>query len=283
MQGFGREVELSDGDFRRFAGLVYAASGIHLTPQKKELLRARLRKRLRALGLDSYREYFGVVTAEGADGELKALLDVVSTNKTEFFREAKHFDHLRDVVVPQWLTSPEAAQGPLRVWSAACSSGEEVYTLAMVLNEALGDQADFKILGTDISTQMLERATAGLYELRHVEGIPPLLRSKYFSPADGARARHAQFWRVGAQLRARVQFGRLNLNEGTLPFQRPLDVIFCRNVMSSFDRTTQESLVARMAAVMKPTGWLYTGLSESLLAIRHNLKTVAPSIYRKVP
>jgi chemotaxis protein methyltransferase CheR len=282
MQLLGAEVDLSDGDFRRFAGLVYAASGIHLTDQKKELLRARLRKRLRALKLDSFKEYFGVVTAHGADGELKALLDAVSTNKTEFFREAKHFEHLRDTVVPEWLASGEAAKGPLRIWSAASSSGEEIYTLAMVLNEALeGGKGDFKILGTDISTRMLDKAVAGVYESRHVAAIPDHLRQKYFEPVDGTGIRDTTLWSVNDALRAPTGFGRLNLNEGSLPFSRPLDIVFCRNVMIYFDRPTQEALIAKITSVLKPGGWLYTGLSESLLAIRHELKTVAPSIYRK--
>jgi chemotaxis protein methyltransferase CheR len=282
MQLLGAEVELSDGDFRRFAGLVYAASGIHLTDQKKELLRARLRKRLRALKLDSFKEYFGVVTAHGAEGELKALLDAVSTNKTEFFREAKHFEHLRDTVVPEWLASGEPAKGPLRIWSAASSSGEEIYTLAMVLHEALeGGKGDFKILGTDISTRMLDKAVAGVYESRHIAAIPGHLRQKYFLPVDGQGVRDATLWSAGEALRAKTAFGRLNLNEGSLPFDRPLDVVFCRNVMIYFDRPTQEALIAKITSVLKPGGWLYTGLSESLLAIRHDLKTVAPSIYRK--
>ncbi len=276
------DTELSDGDFRRFAGLVYAASGIHLTDQKKELLRARLRKRLRALGLSSYRKYFNVVTAEGADGELKALLDVVSTNKTEFFREAKHFDHLRDVVVPAWLARPESKSEPLRIWSAASSSGEEIYTLAMVLNEAMGTRGDFKILGTDISTKMLDRAVAGIYETRHVEAIPMALRQKYFEPDAGTRVRDALVWRALPSIREKVSFGRLNLNEGALPFTKALDVVFCRNVMIYFDRPTQETLVDKISQVLKPEGWLYTGLSESLLAIKHSLKTMAPSIYQKV-
>lgn len=277
------DIELSDGDFRRFAGLVYAASGIHLTEQKKELLRARVRKRLRALDLHSFKDYFMVVTAQGAEGELKALLDVVSTNKTEFFREAKHFDHLRDTVLPQWLASGAAANGPLRVWSAASSSGEEIYTLAMVLMEGLEGRADFKILGTDISTRMLEKAVAGVYESRHVEAIAPSLRNKYLRPLGEGGARGAEAWTVGPELRSKVAFGRLNLNEGPLPFQSPLDVVFCRNVMIYFDRPTQEALVEKITGVLKPGAWLYTGMSESLLAVRHSLKTMAPSIYRKAP
>jgi chemotaxis protein methyltransferase CheR len=272
--------ELNDVDFRRFAGLVYASSGIHLTERKRELLRARLRKRLRALGLTSYKEYFNVVTADGAGGELKALLDVVSTNKTEFFREAKHFEHLRDVVVPEWLASGGPAQGPLRVWSAASSSGEEIYTLAMVLNEALEGRADFRVLGTDISTRMLDKAVAGVYEGRHVEAVPPSYRQKYLEPLD-AEDGEPRCWSVGPLLRGKVAFGRLNLNEGGLPFHNPLDVVFCRNVMIYFDRPTQERLVEKVSGALKPGGWLYTGLSESLLAIKHTLRTAAPSIYRK--
>jgi chemotaxis protein methyltransferase CheR len=275
---FETELELGDGDFRRFAGLVYAASGIHLTDQKKELLKSRVRKRLRALDLHSYKDYFNIVTAEGAEGELKALLDVVSTNKTEFFREARHFDHLRDVTVPEWLKAGGSAkQGPLRVWCAASSSGEEPYTLAMVLNEALEGKADFRVLGTDISTRMLDKAVEGVYEARHTAGIPAAWLQKYFEPREGPA------WAVGAELRGKVSFGRLNLNGDPFPFRQPLDAIFCRNVMIYFDRETQEQLVAKMSGALKPGGWLYTGLSESLLAVKHSLKTMAPSVYRKAP
>lgn len=272
-----QEIELSDGDFRRFAGLVYAASGIHLTEQKKELLRARLRKRLRALGLQSFHDYFGVVTAEGAEGELKALLDVVSTNKTEFFREASQFTHLCGPALEAWRQGGGPARGPLRVWSAASSSGEECYSLGMVLSEALRGGEDFKILGTDISTRMLDRALAGRYEERHVMAVPSNYREKYLQ-APGAPG---EDWQVGPQLRARTAFGRVNLNEGALPFSRDMDIIFCRNVMIYFDRPTQEALVAKLSAALAPGGWLYTGLSESLLAIRHGLRTMAPSIYQK--
>ena len=269
------ELELGDGDFRRFAGLVYASSGIHLTEQKRELLKARLRKRLRALGLGSYRDYFNLVTADGPEGELRALLDVVSTNKTEFFRESKHFDHLAEVVIPDWLARGGARQGPFRIWSAASSTGEEVWTLAMTVMEALNGQADFKVLGTDISTRVLEKALGGVYEDRHIEAIPEERRRRYFVPlGDG-------HWQVGDALRAKASFGRLNLNDSALPFHNPFDAVFCRNVMIYFDRPTQEALVERIHGALTPGGWLYTGLSESLLAVKHSFKTVAPSVYRK--
>ena len=269
------ELELGDGDFRRFAGLVYASSGIHLTEQKRELLKARLRKRLRALGLSSYRDYFNLVTADGPEGELRALLDVVSTNKTEFYREAKHFEHLASVVVPDWLARGGPKQGPFRLWCAASSTGEEVWTLAMTLLEALNGQADFKLLGTDISTRVLEKALAGVYEERHVAAIPPEQRQRYFVPLDDGN------WQVGSALRSKASFARLNLNEAALPFKNPLDAVFCRNVMIYFDKPTQEALVERIHGALGPGGWLYTGLSESLLAVKHSFKTLAPSVYRK--
>ncbi len=276
------DIELSDGDFRRFASLVYESSGINLTEQKKDLLRARLRKRLRALKLNSFKDYFQLVSAKGAEGERKALLDVVSTNKTHFFREARHFDHLREVAVPDWLTSPESQKGPLRIWSAACSSGEEVYTLAMVLQEAFQDRGDFKILGTDISTQMLGRATSGIYEARHVEEVPQKYLGKHFHALETKGERDQVCYGVDSRLASKCAFGRLNLIDQSFPFHSPLDIVFCRNVMIYFDRPTQEALLARIYEVLRPGGWLYTGLSESLLAVRHSFKTVGPSVYRKM-
>jgi chemotaxis protein methyltransferase CheR len=280
----GGEPELGEADFRRFADLVYAASGIHLTDPKRDLLRARLRKRLKALGIGSFKEYFNVVSAQGAEDELAALLDAVSTNKTEFFREAQHFDHLAQVVVPEFLASAAAGRGePLRVWSAACSSGEEVYSLAMTLDEALGGRAGFKVLGTDISIRMLSRASAGAYEDRLAAAIPSALRQRYFEAVDTGRPRDAGAWVATARIRDRVTFGRLNLNVDAFAFQNPLDAVFCRNAMIYFDRPTQEALVAKISATLKPGGWLYTGLAESLIGIRHDLAPGGPSVYRKRP
>ena len=271
------DLTLSDGDFRRLANLVHEASGIHLAAPKRELLKARVGRRMSALGLRAYADYLKLVSAQGSDGELRALLDAVSTNKTEFFREASHFDHLASVVVPQWLAA--GADGPLRVWSAACSSGEEAYTLAMVLDGCLEGSGDFKVLGTDISTRMLDKALAGTYDEAKVAGIPADLRRKYMRSVDPGQGGPA--WLVGDLLRARTSFGRLNLNLGALPFDHPLDVVFCRNVMIYFDPPTQEALVAKISGALKPGGWLYTGLSESLLTVKHRLKSVAPSVYRK--
>lgn len=274
-----RDAELGDGDFHRFAGLVHEASGIHLTEPKRDLLRARLRKRLRALGLTGFREYYDLVTAQGSGGELTALLDAVSTNKTEFFREAKHFEHLVQTALPAFLASPAAKRGePMRVWSAACSSGEEVYTLAMALAEALEGKADFKVLGTDLSTRMLDRAVAGVYEARQMEAVPTALRHKYFLPMAAERP---AAWTAAPRLRSKVSFGRLNLNTEAFGFRNPLDVVFCRNAMIYFDRPTQEALVTKIASTLAPDGWLYTGLAESLIGIRHELKPEGASVYRK--
>jgi chemotaxis protein methyltransferase CheR len=271
------EAELSDADFRRFSGLVYTASGIHLTEQKRELLRARLRKRLRALKLANYRDYFNVVTADGAEGELKALLDVVSTNKTEFFREARLLEHLRDKSAPGWLASASPSS-VFRIWSAACSSGEEAWSLAMVMQEAFKERGEFKILGSDISTRMLDKALGGLYESRHVSSIPSAYFEQHMEPSwvEGQEA-----WRIKDSLRSKVAFARVNLNDASLPFENPMDVVFCRNVMIYFDKGTQEALVGRIHSLLRPGGWFYIGLSESLLSIRHQFETIAPSIYRK--
>lgn len=269
------ERDLSDGDFSRFATLIHEACGIALTEQKRELLKARLRKRLRATGEPGYQAYYRRVSEDSSGLELKELLDAITTNKTEFFRESRHFDHLRDTVIPAWLAARAGGDKPFRVWSAACSSGEEVYTLAMTLDQALAGKAPFKVLGTDISGRVLARASEGVYEPRHLESVPEKLIETYFTPAPGGR------WAVGPALRQRVAFGRVNLTQPPWPMREPFDVIFCRNVMIYFNRVTQEKLVDDLTGLLKPGGYLYTGLSESLLAIKHALKTAGPSIYVK--
>ena len=265
--------DLSPLDFTRLSQLVFESSGIYLKPDKAELLRSRLAKRLRALGLTSFKDYWEVLKADPGS-ELPRMLDQVCTNKTEFFREERHFQHLAQVALPQFRGGR-----PLRLWSAACSSGEEAYTLAMVLSEQLGEGADFKIVASDLSEKVLALALAGVYAERSCEGIPAALKHRYFEPLGPRTDRR---WRAKDSLRARVSFARFNLvREDLKPGAvRPFDAIFCRNVMIYFDRPTQEAVVQRLASLLVPGGWLYTGLSESLIGIRHSLQPMGPSIYR---
>jgi chemotaxis protein methyltransferase CheR len=272
--------DLHPREFEKLADLIFRSSGIHLKPEKNELLRARLSKRLRALNLGSFAEYWNFLKDDEGD-ELRRMLDQVTTNKTEFFREAAHFDHLCSTALPLMLPT---AEGP-RIWSAACSSGEEPYTLAMVLSEkleALGRPTNFKIVATDLSERILQRAIDGVYSEEASSPIPTTWRQKYFE-ASGPRSSQRR-WRVKDELRSKVSFARFNLVHDPLPVGviKPFDAIFCRNVMIYFDRPTQEAVIQRLSQLLKPKGWLYSGLSESLIGIRHGLKTLGASVYRKV-
>ena len=266
-------------EFQTFAALIHQKSGISLGELKFELLRARLGKRLRALKLQSFKDYQAVLNADSSGLELERLVDVVTTNKTEFFREAKHYDHLVGELLPAFLASAAAKKGqPLRIWSAACSSGEEPYSLSMVLHEALAGRADFKVLATDISSRVLHRAMEGRYDSDRIQGVPTALRERYF---DTEKLEGEKTYRVKPLLRDTVHFSRFNLNDASqYVFENSFDAILCRNVMIYFDRPTQEAVVGRLSRHLAPGGCLYTGFSESLIGIRHPLKAVGASVYR---
>ncbi len=265
-------------DFERLAKLVYDQSGIRLEVQKLELLQARLRKRLKALSMDSFKEYYTFVTEDLTGMEMVKMLDCVTTNKTEFFREHQHFEHLIKNAIPALQKNHKGDGEPLRFWSAACSTGEEVYSLAMTALEVTQGRPRVKILGTDLSTKVLAKAMTGQYEAEKIEGVPEAWLSRYFKTAGEPGKK---VYRVGHQLKEVVRFSRLNLNGEVYPFQSRFDVIFCRNVMIYFDLAVQQKLVDRLSACLKPGGYLYTGHSESLLRVKHNLKGVASSVYVK--
>lgn len=273
-------MELKPAEFQRFSQMVRRHSGIHLGLVKKELLRARLAKRMRALCLTSFKDYYELVSSDGTGEELARMLDVVTTNKTEFFREDRHFVLLVQKLLPELLQ--EAARRTdktLRLWSAACSSGEEAYTLAMcALEAAAGMDVRVKILATDISSRMVRRGTDGVYERERVQGVPVTLLRKYFEEWGTQEERT---YRAGEALRGVVEFHRFNLNAGPYPFGNPFDVIFCRNVMIYFEQETQQALVDRMTGALRKGGYFFTGLAESLLSIQHPFKSVSASVYRQ--
>jgi|SRR5579871_1233692 len=276
----GQVMELRPADFRRFSEMVHRESGIQLGTVKTELLRARLAKRMRALFLTSFREYYQLVLSDGTGEEMARMLDVVTTNKTEFFREDKHFILLSQRFLPALLQeAAQRADKTLRIWCAACSSGEEAYTLAMCALEAVKDtDTKVKILATDLSSRMLHRAVTGVYEKEKIQGVPSVLLQKYF---EGEGKAPDRVYRAGSALREIIHFHRFNLNGGDFPFRNPFDVIFCRNVMIYFDQATQQELVCRMAGALRKGGYFFTGLAESLLAIKHPLKSIAASVYIK--
>lgn len=273
---------LTETEFSKLADLVYRHCGINLHDGKRDLVRARLAKQTRAGGFDSSREYLDQVTADPSGEEFTGLIDALSTNLTSFFRERNHFDYLERTLLPRLMADKKRhGQQRLRAWSAGCSSGEEPYSLAMVLLEAThgGLQAgwDTKLLASDISTRVLAHAQMGSYDKKRIEGIPQPLRGKYMTT-------HREDGRVSGEmspeLRSIISFRHLNLMQ-TWPFAGPFDFIFCRNVMIYFDKSTQQKLVGRFYDVLSPGGTLFTGHSESLTGIKHGFKYVEPTIYVK--
>jgi chemotaxis protein methyltransferase CheR len=277
----GSAERLADEDYEFLRQLVYERSRIHLGPDKRILVTSRLAKRLRHHGLNNYHDYCDLLRSAQGPEELQYLIDRISTNHTHFFREIKHFDFLREVVIPKWREESQH-RGPFLIWSAASSTGEEAYSLAIHLAEhfAPAESGRWQIAGTDISTRVLEVAQRGVYEASKLEGINPELLRRHFQRGLNQWAGH---FRVKDDLRQRVSFQHLNLLDGAYPFERPFDLILCRNVMIYFDRPTQETLVRQLAAKLVPGGHLLVGHSESLSGVKHTLKLVRPAIYLKTP
>jgi chemotaxis protein methyltransferase CheR len=269
------DLELSPAEFEQVRELVYRISRIDLHAGKEGLVKTRLLRRLRELGLGDMRTYLRLVEADATGAEVAALVDVLTTNKTSFFREAQHFDFLRAQVLPERMAE---GGGPLRYWSAGCSTGEEAYTLAMVLCEALPEASAkaARILATDISARVLAEARAGVYSAARVQEVPPALRQKYFARASASTPE----FKVAPRLQEMVRFAQLNLMDAW-PMRGPFDAIFCRNVMIYFDRATQERLVQRFWELLSPDGHLFVGHSESLTALEHRFDYVQPAVYRK--
>jgi chemotaxis protein methyltransferase CheR len=270
---------ISNRDFDRLSSLIYERSGIKMSPEKKVMLEGRLKRRMAALQLPSYRDYCEYLfSSKGADDEMVHLIDVVTTNKTDFFREKEHFDFLSAKALPE-LTASLRDSGDLLIWSAGCSTGEEPYTLAMVLTEYGISHAGFRfrILATDISTAVLAKAQRGVFHSQLIDPVPADLRRKYFMRS---RDRESNLVRVVPELRASVEFRHLNLmEEFRLP--EPANAIFCRNVIIYFDRPTQERLFQKMTRQLVDGGYLFVGHSESLHNMDLPLVPIAPALYRK--
>jgi chemotaxis protein methyltransferase CheR len=271
--------ELQDIDFERISRLVYDHCGINLHDGKKELVKARLSKRLREGDFKSFGDYYRYVnTAEGTD-ELVTMIDSLSTNVTFFFREESHFVKLRQIL-PAILNTPvkNGRAGRLRIWSAGCSTGEEPYSLAITVCECATDKpADIAITATDISTRVLQAAAGGTYQRDKIKNVSPGVLKKYFQLGCGRWEGHC---RIKKEIRDMVRFLRFNLME-TPPSDFLFDIIFCRNVMIYFDKTTQAALVNRFYQCLNNGGYFFVGHSESLTGLDHGFKYVEPSVYRK--
>ena len=258
-----------DAEFKLFQNLMYDDAGVWLAPRKKSLVSGRLAKRLKAWGCESFRAYYKVLESDPEERQL--AIDLLTTNETYFFREPRHFDFLRDKVLP---AHPRGRA--FRVWSAACSSGEEVYTLGMVLADGLGHD-NWSVLGSDLNTQVIAKARAGHYGLARTEGIPREYLRRFCLKGVG---KQAGTFLVGHSLREKAEFRQINLNKA-LPHIEPFDVIFLRNVMIYFPTETKAQVVRRVLGLLKPGGYFFIGHSESLTGISAGLQAVQPAVYRK--
>jgi len=268
---------LSDHDLSLIARIVYEQSGISLHLGKRALVAARLQKRLRKGGFRSFRQYVRYVQDDESGAELTAMLDAIATNHTAFFREPRHFEILERTVLPRLA----ARGGPIRGWSAACATGEEPYTIAMIQLDRIGPLAhqQARLLASDLSTKALATAAAGAYTRARLRDVPPAFCQRCFVPSgDDADAMAV----VTPPVRRLVEFRQLNLLHGneSLPLQ---DFIFCRNVMIYFDQDVQQRVVETLQQRLAPGGYLFVSHSESLSRIKHGLTWIAPSIYRRGP
>lgn len=262
---------ISDQEFASFQDLAYRMAGISLSPAKKQLVSGRLMKRLHHYQLVSFNDYFQLLMSGRQQKELQTALDLLTTNETYFFREPQHFDFLRDTI----LAAHKRGQ-PFRIWSGACSSGEEPYTLAMVLAERFGDTG-WELVASDISSRVLKKARAGVYAMDRAEKIPQRYLKAYCLKGIGEQE---GTFLINKALRSRIQFMSINLN-AQLPKIGTFDVIFLRNVMIYFDLPTKRQVVERLLATLRPGGYFVVSHSETLHGVTEGLKMVGSSIYRK--
>ncbi|GAB4301820.1 MAG: protein-glutamate O-methyltransferase [Desulfuromonadia bacterium] len=269
---------LSDRQFERFSTFIYETVGIKMPPTKQTMLEARLQKRLKALGLpdfDSYADF--LFSPEGRRDELIHLIDAVTTNKTDFFREPVHFQILRDIVLSE---IDQRRQGePIRIWSAGCSSGEEPYTIAMVASEfSRGNRGrEIRILASDVSTRVLETARTAIYTEEQAAPIPLEMKMKYLLRSkDPSRG----IVRIRPEIRRLVTFRRINFMEDDFGIRERMDVIFCRNVMIYFDKPTQQNLLRKFRRQLRRGGYLFIGHSETLNGFELDFEPIGSAVYR---
>ena len=273
-------VKMSSYDFTKLSNFIYDEYGIKLTPVKKTMLESRLQKRLNALQMDSYKDYCDFVfSTQGRQQELIHMIDLVTTNKTDFFREPAHFDFLTNQILPEFTSNTIVR--PLKIWSAGCSSGEEPYTLAMVINEFCESQQpiNYSIAATDLSTHVLNKAITAVYSEERVAGIPLQLKRKYFLKSKDPSKKTV---RIVPYLRNRVSFGRLNFMDDSLDIASDFDIVFCRNVIIYFDKITQEKVINKLCDKVKPGGYFFLGHSESITGMQVPLEQLKPTVFKKI-
>jgi chemotaxis protein methyltransferase CheR len=275
---------MSDGDFARISEFLHKEYGINLPAAKKQMLEGRLRRRLQRLRIGTFAEYCDyLMSSRGVEHEHHHMIDVVTTHKTDFFREPAHFEYLVQEAMPELVRNfGSGLQSPMVCWSAGCSTGEEPYTLAMVLSEFgvryPGFRFRFSIIATDISTQVLETAEQAVYDEEKIEPVPLLLRRKYLLRSKDASL---GLVRISPELCENVRFRCLNLVASDFGFREPLDFVFCRNVIIYFDRERQTRVLSRMCRCLRPGGYLFLGHSETVAGRDLPISQVAPTVYRK--
>jgi chemotaxis protein methyltransferase CheR len=271
MEGDSR---LAQRDFNRLAALINQTSGIKMPPSKRAMVEGRLRRRVRELGFADFHDYCRYLFDDGGLAEEKAsIIDAITTNKTDFFREPEHFTYLRRVVLPDLA----ARRRPMALWSAACSCGAEPYSLAMVVDSfAAADNLRWSILATDLSTRVLQQAAGGIYAAEMVAPVPPELGRRYLMRSRDRQDRRV---RIVPELRARVHFAQLNLMASNYDVDAEFEVIFCRNVLIYFDKPTQEAVVGRLCRHLALGGRLFLGHSEAITGMDLPLKPVAPTVF----
>lgn len=273
------KAEMSREDFMVFSDYIYTRYGIKMPEIKRVMLQGRLLKRIRELGMHSYSEYKEYFfSPEGQEKELYNFLSVVTTNKTDFFREPVHFDYLSNNVLPEMR---EDGKKKIKIWSAACSSGEELYTISIVLHEYMEKYPDmgYQILGTDISNNVMDKAVRGIYAERTIDVIPLALKKKYFYRS---KDRHNPTVRVSPELQKNISLKYLNLMDNQYDIKEMYDVIFCRNVLIYFDRETQEKVINKLCRHLVSGGYLFIGHSESVANMDVPLKNIKPTIFKRI-
>lgn len=278
-EGIGTfKLDISDAEFAKMRTLIYDNFGINLTDQKKSLLISRLQKRILSSGLNSFDDYYQVLSKGDNDEEMSALIDLVSTNHTYFNRENDHYKFFVEEALPEIIERQRAKNDlDLRIWCAGCSYGQESYTLAMLLQEVLGaEYHKWKagVLATDISSRALAHAMKGIYDDDQVGKAPEDLRKKYFRKSN-------EGWIVADKVRNEVTYRRFNLMNEVFQFKKPFHIIFCRNVMIYFDQPTREALVSRFHKTTEKDGFLFIGHSETLGRSQTEYKYLKPAVYKR--
>lgn len=276
--------EISKPDFDRLVSFIYNVAGIVLPESKKNLVEGRIRRRIKETGFDSYDNYIKYLfTGPGRQNEIVPLIDIITTNKTDFFRENNHFEYLISSALPRITNNSNEnnKKSFFQFWSAGCSTGEEPYTLAIVLNEFFSGikESSYRIFATDISTSVLKTAAMGIFEYERIEIIPDDLKKKYLLKS---KDKSKKLVRMGPELRSKIDFSRLNLMDDAYDLPGYMDAVFCRNVLIYFNKATQEAVINKFARKMKKGAYLFLGHSETIMGMSTPFERAASTVYVKV-